>query len=83
MVDTYSVDPAKRVLNETDLHQQPTEIAEGISDLQFIFTTNKNGMLENVPAEEIHDWSTVIGVAMRFLVSSSPYQKVWYAYINV
>ena len=70
-------------LYQEDINGIKTELVSGIEEMQFEFSVQQQNYSLQMQANEIDDWSKVIGVAVRLLVASPPFKKEWYAYFRV
>lgn len=70
-----------RALFVKDIKQHVTKLVDGIDHLTFRFTLrNESGGIA-LKANEINDWSQVVGVAIEFDVTSYGLTKHWFAYV--
>lgn len=66
-------------LYEQDFYLYKNEIVEGIQQMQISYVVQTS----DIDAKNIGDWSKVIGVNIKFLVSYTPFSKPWYLYANL
>ena len=66
-----------------DIHHRRIALADHIDAMRINATVNQHGRYVDVPANAVEDWSKVGGVSIAFIVSSTPYKKIWHAYISV
>jgi type II secretory pathway pseudopilin PulG len=84
--DTGRQDPKGmmiRALYVKEQQQHRLELIEGIQDMQIKYDVNNNNRLVSVSADQIVDWSAVLGVSMQFTFSSLngfPLQEKWNIY---
>ena len=82
-IDTFYIEKNKQQLPALflrDIYHRTTQLVTGIADMQFMFTVNLQNNIKQLAAEQIVDWSKVVGVSLSFFAVSPPFKKVWYAY---
>jgi len=64
-----------------DIHRRKAELVENLTQMKLLYSIKQNGKLMDVSADNIADWSQVVGVSMAFNLVSEKIKKTWYAYI--
>jgi type IV pilus assembly protein PilW len=70
-------------LLKQDIKGNKTALIEGLEGMRFSYTVKRRGQLVELEAEQVDDWSSVIGVAIRLDLFSPPLTKTWYGYVAV
>jgi Tfp pilus assembly protein PilW len=60
-----------------------TELVEGVNAITFAYTVKSNKHLITLLADQVRDWSSVVGVSVQFKLYHFPFNKPWNAYIAV
>lgn len=66
-------------LFQQDWEQKPLEIAEGVNQINFLYTVGH----KDLPAAEVLDWSKVTGVVVNFQMETADLKKNFYDYVAV
>ncbi|MES2218479.1 MAG: hypothetical protein V4501_08700 [Pseudomonadota bacterium] len=64
-------------------HHRKMELVEDIANLIFTYDVKINQRLQSLTAEQVTDWSSVVGITIHFQVKHFPFTKHWYTYIAV
>jgi hypothetical protein len=92
-LDSFSVHKTNRqdvnnktimALYHTNINGRENELVEGVDDLSLTYTVRIKDELKSLNANQIMDWSQVVGINMRFDINSlAPYyfKKIIYIYV--
>lgn len=70
-------------LYREDSRQYRSEVVEGVDKMQIHYTINQQGTIADITADEVSDWSKVVGVAVDLEVSAGSLHKTWHSYISL
>lgn len=91
-INTYAIHPTSRTntvgklisaLYLQNIKNRNNELIEGIDALEMKYTIIHAGAIMTVNADQISDWSALIGVHIALTVSAAnflPLKKIWYGY---
>jgi type IV pilus assembly protein PilW len=68
-------------LFKRDIKKQKIKLADNISHLVAHFTVYDNGEWVDLSANDIEDWSKIVGVAIEFDARAFTVKKHWYTYV--
>ncbi|OGT57336.1 MAG: hypothetical protein A3F14_06165 [Gammaproteobacteria bacterium RIFCSPHIGHO2_12_FULL_43_28] len=72
--------PVYALIREDNQHRK-TEIIDGIRKLVLRYSVRIGGVLQELPANAIRDWSSVEGVHLQLDMEIFPFKKTWFAYV--
>ena len=81
VVRSRNKNPNKLVVN--DINRETDIIADGVDAMHIDVTINQEGVLREVPADAVKDWSKAIGLAITLKLIEPPYTKNWYFYASL
>lgn len=64
-----------------DINLYRTELVQGINRMQIFYSVDRGGKLIDTAADEIADWSKVVGVAIDLDLIAFPIKKTWHMYV--
>jgi hypothetical protein len=70
-------------LYELNLHHRKTELVEGIDEIIFSYDVKQANHSLTLNADQITDWSMVVGITIDITVSHSPLTKHWKTYVGL
>lgn len=78
-----STDEAVNALFMQDINGRNTEMVSGIHVMKFLYTVRSSGLLSDITASEVDNWSLVQGVALEIETQTkSAGKKIWRAYVQ-
>jgi Tfp pilus assembly protein PilV len=84
-INTLQVEKTNRshvnALYELNLHHRKTELVEGIDEMIFSYDIKQQKHILTLNANQITDWSQVVGINIDITISHSPITKHWKTYV--
>jgi hypothetical protein len=66
-----------------DIHRHQVSLINGIDKMTIRYAVNQDGMIIDVPASEVRDWSQIKGVNIDMILSKHHIRKTWHAFISL
>lgn len=67
-------------LYRQNINNRKTELVEGIDNMQITYDIDQSGEVLTVQADQVSDWSKVLGVRIAMHVSALNLSKTWFIY---
>jgi hypothetical protein len=74
---------SKKALYITDIHHRSQPIVDDVTAMQVRATVKIGDIIQERPASEVEDWSTVLGLSVQLTLSSLHLTKTWDFYAAV